>query len=73
MRRTYNIIILNPIRLSPRTHDPRIVERDGCHDINALALQCSEVLDVAGEMLCGAAGGEGAGDGEDDDFLVGPF
>lgn len=70
---THNIIILNPVRLAPRTHDPGIVERNDGHDVDALGLKRRQVLDVAGEMLCAAAGGEGAGDGEEDDFLVGPF
>jgi hypothetical protein len=70
---TYDIIALNVIRLSPCAHDPRIVECNDGHDIDALALQLAEVLDVAGEMSGGAAGGECAGDGEEDDFFVGPF
>jgi len=70
---TNNIIILNTIRLAPRTHHKRIVIRNHSDDINALGFDGGQVLDVAGEMLDGAAGCEGAGDGEEDDFLVGPF
>lgn len=72
-RQTYDIITLNSIRFSPRAHDPRIIERNDSHDVDALALQRGEVLDVAWEMVGGAAGGESARDGEEDDFFVGPF
>jgi len=50
MEKTYNIITLNPIRLAPRTHNPRIIERNDRHDIDALRLDRREVLDVAREM-----------------------
>jgi hypothetical protein len=70
---TYDIIVLNSIRLAPSTHNPRIIESDDSHDIDTLGLDRRQVLDVAWEMLYGAAGGEGAGDGEEDDFFVGPF
>jgi len=70
---THNIIILDTIRLAPRTHDKRIVVGNDGHGINALAFDCAQIVDVAGEMLRGAAGGESAWDGKYDDFLVGPF
>jgi hypothetical protein len=70
---TYDIIVLNSIRLPPCTHNPRIIERNDRYDINAFGLDRREVFDVAWEVLGGAAGGEGARDGEEDDFLVGPF
>jgi hypothetical protein len=50
MEKTYNIITLDPIRLAPRTHNPRIIERNDRHDIDALRLDRREVLDVAREM-----------------------
>jgi len=68
-----NRIILDAVRLSPRAHNPRIIEGDHGDDVDAFALECGFVLDVAGEMLGAAAGGEGAGDGEEDDFFIGPF
>jgi len=70
---TYDIIILDTIGLSPGTHDPGIVECNASNDINALALELGQFLDEAGEVLGGATGGEGAGNGEDDDLLVGPL
>ena len=71
--RLYNIITLDSIRLAPRTHNPRIVERNDGYDINSLALDRGQVVDVAGEVLGGAARCEGAWDGEENDLLVGPF
>jgi hypothetical protein len=70
---TYNIVILDTIGLAPRTQDKRIVECNDGYGIDALALECAQVVDVAGEVLGGAGGSEGTRDGEDDDFLVGPF
>ena len=70
---TYDRVIFDAIGLSPRTHDKRIVERNASHDINALRLQGGQVLDEAWEMLGGAAGREGTGDGEENDFLAGEF
>jgi hypothetical protein len=71
--RAYNIVILNSIRFAPRTHHKRIIVSDDGNDIDTLGFDGGQVLDVAGEMLDGAAGGEGTWDGEEDDFLVGPF
>lgn len=71
--KAYNGIILDAVSLSPRAHDPGVVEGDHGDDVDAFALERGLVLDVAGEVLSAAAGGEGAGDGEEDDFLIGPF
>jgi hypothetical protein len=73
IRGTYDIITLNAIGLSPCTHHPRIVERNHSYDIHAFGLELGEVLDVAWEMLDGAAGSEGAWDSEEHDFLAGEF
>jgi hypothetical protein len=70
---TYDIITLNTIGLSPCTHHPCVVERNHSYDIHAFGLELGEVLDVAWEMLDGAAGGEGAWDSEEHDFLAGEF
>lgn len=35
---SYDGVIFDSICLAPRTHNPRIVERNGSHDINALCL-----------------------------------
>jgi hypothetical protein len=69
----YNRIIFDAVCLSPRAHDPSIIESDHSDDVYAFRLESGEVLDVAWEVLGAAAGREGAGDGEEDDFFVGPF
>lgn len=71
--RTYNIITLNPICLSPRTHNKRIIICHHCNDIDTFTLQCGEIIEVPWEMAGWAGGGECAWDCEEDDFLVGPF
>lgn len=70
---TYDIIILDTISLSPGAHDPGIVECNASNDINTLALELGQLRDEAGEVLGGAAGGKGAGNGEDDDLFIGPL
>lgn len=55
---TYDIIPLNLIRLSPRTHHKRIVRRQDSNDIDTLFLELREVLDVPGDVLGRAGGGE---------------
>ena len=71
--RTYDIVILDVIGLTPRAHDPGIVESNAGNDIDALSLQCRQILNEARKMLGGAAGGECAGNGENDDFLISPL
>ena len=56
---SHNIIILNIVRLSPGAHDKRIVGGDDCDNLHTLLLQLRKVLDVAGDMVDGAGGGEG--------------
>lgn len=67
--KTYNGIVFDVVGLAPRTHDPSVVECNDSNDINALALQCSEVLDVAREMLCRAAGSESTWNREENDLF----
>lgn len=69
--RTYNGIIFDVVGLAPRAHDPSIVECNDSNDINALPLQCSEVVDVAWEMICRAARCESTWDREEYDLLSG--
>lgn len=47
---TYNVIIRDLVDLAPSVHDPSIVRRNDCHDIDALALQLVELLDEGREM-----------------------
>lgn len=69
----YDVVVLDAVGLSPGAHDERVVVSEASDDIDACGLQGGQVLDEAGEVLGGAAGGEGTGDGEDDDFLAGEF
>lgn len=66
-------IIRNTIRLPPRTHNPHVIEGNDGNDVHAFAFQRGFVGDVAREVLGAAAGGEGARDGDEDDFFIGPF
>ena len=52
--------MLDPLRLTPRRHHMGIVERQHRHHIPAFTLDLIQLLDVAGQMLDGAAGCEGA-------------
>lgn len=70
---TYNAVVLDAIGLSPRAHDIGVVVGNASDDVDALGLQLGGLGDEAGEVLRGAAGCEGAWEGEDDDFLVGPL
>jgi hypothetical protein len=69
---TYNLV-LDTVRLAPGTHDERIIERQYSHNIHFLALDIFQRSDVSWQVPDGAARGEGAGDGKEDDFLVSPF
>lgn len=58
--RTHNIITGDLVDFSPSVHYPRIVRRNHCDDIYALALQLTGFLDVWREMVGLAAGSESA-------------
>jgi len=70
---TNNIIILDPIGLAPRTHDKGVVERQDGDDVDLLALDLIELLDIARQMADGAARCERPWYGEEDHLLVSPF
>ena len=59
-----DIVALDAIDLAPCVHDPGIVRRDDGNDIDALALQPRQLLNVGRQVVGLAAGGEGAGDGD---------
>jgi hypothetical protein len=61
-RSTYNVIVLNLVSLTPGTHDKGIVHRDDSDDLNTLLLQLRQLLDVFGQVVNGACGGEGTYD-----------
>jgi hypothetical protein len=68
-----DIVALDAIDLAPCIHDPGVVRRDHGNDVDALALQLRQLLDVGGQVVGLAAGGEGAGDGNEDDLFARPF
>jgi len=70
---THNIIILNPIRLTPRTHHPRIIHRNHHHQIHTLPLDLIQMLNEAWQMTDRAAWRESARDSEKNDFFVCEF
>ena len=71
--KTYNRIVVDPVRLAPRRHDEGVVEGDEDDGVHALGLELVQVGQVRGDVLFLAGRGEGAGDGDQDDFLVGEF
>lgn len=64
---------MNAISLCPCTHNKRVIISHSSNDINTLLAQGGEIGNVTWKMRCAAGGGESSGEGEDDDFLVGPF
>ena len=68
-----DIVVLDAIDLAPGVHDPAVVACNGSNDVNALLLELLGLCNVRREMVCLAAWGEGAGNGEEDDLLVRPF
>lgn len=59
--------------LSPGVHDPAVIARNGSNDVHTLLMKLVCVLDVRRKVVRLAAGREGTGHGEQDDFLVCPF
>ena len=52
--------MLNVICLSPRAHDPCIVECNDGDDVNALGFDLGEILNVTWQVACGATRCKGA-------------
>ncbi len=67
---TYNRIIFDTIGLAPGSHDPLVVAGNDYDLVHALGLELVEVGEVRGDVLLLAGGGEGAGDRDEDNFLV---
>ena len=65
------IVALDVVHLAPGVHDPRVVGGDDGDDVDALGLQLRQLLNVGREVHGLAAGREGAGHGDEDDFLAG--
>lgn len=68
-----DLVALDTVDLAPRVHDPRIVGRNCGDDVDALVLELLGLGNVGWQVVCLAAGSEGTGNGEDDDFLVCPL
>lgn len=65
--------VLDIVRLAPGAHDEGVVVSDASDDVDTLGEEILALFNVSGEMAGGAARGEGAGDREKDDLLIGPF
>jgi hypothetical protein len=68
-----DLIALDAIDLAPSIHDPGVVRRNSSDNIDALVLELLGFRNVGGKVVGLATGCEGAGDGEENYFLVGPF
>jgi hypothetical protein len=58
-RGTYNVVTLDPVDFAPCIHYPPVVGGNHSDDINALALELVNLLNVGWEMEGLAAGREG--------------
>eukprot|EP00268_Persea_americana_P006501 TRINITY_DN12345_c0_g1_i1.p2 TRINITY_DN12345_c0_g1~~TRINITY_DN12345_c0_g1_i1.p2 ORF type:complete len:205 (+),score=39.93 TRINITY_DN12345_c0_g1_i1:425-1039(+) len=56
--------------LLPCAHHEGVIDGDAGDGVDALGAEVAGLFDEAREMLLGAGGGEGAGDGEEDGFLA---
>jgi hypothetical protein len=68
-----DLIALDAVDLAPSIHNPGVVRRNGSDNIDALVLELLGFRNVRGEVVGLATRGEGAWDGEENYFLVGPF
>src|SRR5262245_10484550 len=67
--REHHHLARGSLGLSPRVHHEGIVHGDAGDEVDALRLDGVGVLDVAGQVLVRAGGGEGARHAEEDDLL----
>lgn len=67
---THNRLILDPVSLAPRRHHEGIVGRNENDAVYALGLELLQMGQVRGDVLLLAGRREGAGDGDEDNFLV---
>lgn len=57
---THNIVTLDTVDLAPSVHDPSVVRGDDGDNVDALALDLLDLLDVGGQVASLAAGRESA-------------
>ena len=67
---TYNIVVLDALRLAPRTHHVGVVVCNHSDLVDALLLQRVKGCDEAGKVLLRAGACKGPGHGHEDDLLV---
>lgn len=70
---TYDVITSDLVGLAPGAHDIGIVVGKDGNDVDTLGAELRELLEVLGDVAGRADGGEGTGESEDDDLLVGPL
>ena len=70
---TYEVVVLDTVGLAPGAHDVGIVVSKDGNNVDTLSADLGKTLEVLGDVTGGADGGEGTGEGEEDDLLVGPL
>ena len=68
-----DVVTLDTVDFAPSVHDPRVVRRNDSDDVNALALELREFLDVGRKVVGLAARCECAGNRDKDDLLACPL
>lgn len=68
-----NVVVGDLVGLTPGAHDESIVVGKDGNSVDTLLAELGELLDVLGDVVGRADGGEGTGEGEEDDLLVGPL
>lgn len=68
-----NVVVGDLVGLTPGAHNESIVVGKDGNNVDTLLAELGELLDVLGDVVGRADGGEGTGEGEEDDLLVGPL
>lgn len=72
-KKTYNVITGDLVGLAPGAHDIGIVVGKDGNNVDTLGTELGKLLNVLGNVTGRADGGEGTGESEEDDLLVGPL
>lgn len=62
-------VAFDAVHLAPGGHDPGVVEADDDDHVDALGGHLVQILEHGRDVEGLAAGGEGAGDGDEDDLV----